>query len=719
MGSDSSKEFNKDISIKGDINLYICGKINPNTDGIEDIMNYTILKKLFGEFVDNGKIRANNFMNNIYPYENRKLDKKLKNSQIKGKNYNAFLFFNEVNEMFSKILIEEHLYEMDRKNKNNNIIIYFGENEYIKEAIERLSKKSEEMLPFLIIVKNTSIYSEELKYINYIPNLESIKNLLKSENQSYNDDQIKTICEKALFKFIITKIFRMDMYYNQLGYNLNMLNPLNEINSKIKIHLTIGLVGYIGCGKSTLINLLFNQLVSRASSSSNEVTTKCSEYYLPINIDSDNEGQIRFLDFPGIKNDDNYYNIIEPEIKRKINEYQNNKEQIDLVLFYIPYSFRNLNKTCLELINLLNSKKIKFLFIINGPSTSFSLEVIKYNLRKKINNNEILNNDFSNLINTNYYQNYNDKDKTGISLIIENIIDIIKIKDKNFRIKDITVDNYTQKLNELKKLTRLFELYEDMSELRDSIRAKSNWIVAGFSALSFGASALFFAASRYPSFRFQESMINSIFSLYQLDPSKYKIFDIISSGGDIIELKDEYNPKNEKKYNDNNNIEKEITHNKIIKSSLNTQKESEENESILTTSASIKKLESESSKELIEQEIEEERKIAIKATKDAIIAASKEYTDSTLKLGIINYSILFMDIIYGKPNSGNFLEFLPFVSTFVNTYSTAIIGQKLVTKLDEEFENSKQRMVDILKGKVLGMDNIIDQLNNLIKINKN
>ena len=116
MGSDSSKEFNKDISIKGDINLYICGKINPNTDGIEDIMNYTILKKLFGEFVDNGKIRANNFMNNIYPYEYRKLDKKLENTQIKGKNYNAFLFFNEVNEMFSKILIEEHLYEMDRKN---------------------------------------------------------------------------------------------------------------------------------------------------------------------------------------------------------------------------------------------------------------------------------------------------------------------------------------------------------------------------------------------------------------------------------------------------------------------------------------------------------------------------------------------------------------------------------------------------------------------------
>ena len=105
MGSDSSSEYNKDISIKGDINIYIYGKINYNNDHEEDIVNYNVLKKLFSVFVDNGKIRAENFMNNIYPYEYRKLDKKFKNDQIKGKNYNAFLFFNEVNKIFSKNMI--------------------------------------------------------------------------------------------------------------------------------------------------------------------------------------------------------------------------------------------------------------------------------------------------------------------------------------------------------------------------------------------------------------------------------------------------------------------------------------------------------------------------------------------------------------------------------------------------------------------------------------
>ena len=64
------------------------------------------------------------------------------------------------------------------------------------------------------------------------------------------------------------------------------------------------------------------------------------------------------------------------------------------------------------------------------------------------------------------------------------------IKDKNFKVGDITVDNYNQKLLELKKLTRLFELYEDMTDLKDSIRLKSKWVVAGFSALAFGTSAL-------------------------------------------------------------------------------------------------------------------------------------------------------------------------------------------------------------------------------------
>ena len=55
----------------------------------------------------------------------------------------------------------------------------------------------------------------------------------------------------------------------------------------------------------------------------------------------------------------------------------------------------------------------------------------------------------------------------------------------------------------------------------------------------------------------------------------------------------------------------------------------------------------------------------------------------------------------------------------MNTFSTAKIGHKLVTKFDEEFENNRQRKVDILRGKVLGIYNIIDQLRYLIQIHGN
>ena len=66
---------------------------------------------------------------------------------------------------------------------------------------------------------------------------------------------------------------------------------------------------------------------------------------------------------------------------------------------------------------------------------------------------------------------------------------------------------------------------------------------------------------------------------------------------------------------------------------------------------------------------------------------------------------------------------LPFIgagiSAIMNTFSTDKIGHKLVTELEEEFENNRQRKVDILRGKVLGIYNIIDQIRYLIQIHGN
>ena len=237
---------------------------------------YVWLKKIFPieEPDKNGFIALNNSLNDKYFYEFRKLEK-IQNIEKEKKNYNSFIFLNGDHNILSNLLVE-HLHELDVHNKNKNVIIYFGENKSIINSIENLSNISQESLPFLIMIKNISNYDEKLEYINYIPNITSIQNYL-SNKKIYTEKNLKKISYKALFNYIILKLYRIDMFYNQLGYDLNKVNPFNDINAKISIHLTIGLLGYSGCGKSTLINLVFDELVSKTSSTATDVTTKCRD----------------------------------------------------------------------------------------------------------------------------------------------------------------------------------------------------------------------------------------------------------------------------------------------------------------------------------------------------------------------------------------------------------------------------------------------------------
>ena len=107
-----------------------------------------------------------------------------------------------------------------------------------------------------------------------------------------------------------------------------------------------------------------------------------------------------------------------------------------------------------------------------------------------------------------------------------------------------------------------------MTDLKDSIRLKSKWVVAGFSALAFGTSALSLLVplvDTATAIGYQVAMVYSIFSLYQLDTREYKITNIILSGGDSIELEDVYKPKNNNDNNNNGDNKKDELMNKYIK----------------------------------------------------------------------------------------------------------------------------------------------------------
>ena len=430
--NNASEIMNEDANILGDLNIYVCGNINTFLnceDGFNFLAsrNYYILEKIFEKInkKKSGNIQLKNGCEMYYQYELRQkiIDKKI---------YNAFLFFNKADEEFLDML-NEHLFEIDHKNGNKNVIIFFGEENEIIKSINKLEEKSAETIPFLIII-NDSEYDDKLKYINYIPDLNTLKINLKEKNETLSEEELSLLSEKALVNYINNKLLRIDSYYNQLGYDIK--NIYSD-----KILSTVALLGYSGCGKSTFLNLLFNELVSKVSSSTLDVTTKCSEYYFPIKTKNLEEiGHIRFLDFPGITESKNYINVVKPEIIKKSKEYKKNMEQIDISLFFINNgNTREFTDFGLELIDLLIDYNTEIIFVLNGPMNESFLKIKKQKIRNQILNKDILDKDLGNIIHTNFFQNLKETEKTGVSDLLKKIIEIIKIKNKKMNLEDLYI----------------------------------------------------------------------------------------------------------------------------------------------------------------------------------------------------------------------------------------------------------------------------------------
>ena len=126
-----------------------------------------------------------------------------------------------------------------------------------------------------------------------------------------------------------------------------------------------------------------------------------------------------------------------------------------------------------------------------------------------------------------------------------------------------------------------------------------------------------------------------------------------------------------------------------------------------------------STQELAKQGIKEgTKKLAIEASKETVFGLSVKGFAPTLEYGsketvktVTEKSVVQQG---GKAWLVNLGKAVPIIgagiSGIMNTFSTAKIGIKLINKLDEEFDNNRQRKVDIIKGKVYGLYNIIDQL---------
>ena len=768
------------------LDIYICGIIAQST-------NYRMLKNIFSNYnqsfnhkINLTKRNESYYLNREYRYEYRFLQQTVKNIENKETiiKYNSFIFPNvNADESFSKVLFF-YLYEFDVHNKRKNVVISFSNQTIIKNAFDELNDLSSETQPILILIDNNKDYSDKLDYLNYIPGLTKIKRELREKNdQNFTDGQIHQMAKNIFITYLKTKLFRICAYYNEMGYNLNMINPLNEINTKIKFHVTIALVGESGCGKSTLLNFIFNELVARVSTSSEDVTEKCSEYYLPVKIMKNikNIGQLRFLDFPGLKNENNY-EYVEKEIQNKIKKYESNNEQIDIALLFIGAQGRISNITFKKMIKLFDENHIKIIFIMNGAINENDVIERKQSLKNSINNNNILNNEYKNWINCDYKLKYNNIRRNGLSKIFHNINEIIKKNIKDYDIGKINEYNYKEELKIISENNRLFENYNDIYKLVKSIKTKSITFVTIYSSLSLLSSGLAIFVPVVDSvlgIGWQTAMVFHLLNMYDENTDDYNKTQIIISNGSIIKKNngsDNYNFEPFSNLQNKNaqisselvasatkdiitntskqaalqatkEVTKETTKQVVIEATKEIAIEASKEVAVQGTKEATKEILIETSKQVIQQGVKEIGKdvieetgkqmvtIGIKETakevaKETMIEGAKiateegieEVVEVTTKETIKQVSENVVAKQGGKVWLTNLGKAVPFIgagiSGIINTYNTAATGHRMIQHLEKMYEYDEKR-VQLIKARIMVVKNIIKQVDKIIEEQEN
>ena len=314
------------------------------------------------------------------------------------------------------------------REKSKNIIIKFGKNclGYLIRFMDDLPKT---YLPQIAIVTKEDLDGEEevLRDNRYL----SI---------------IRNNSEKTLKKYLWEK----ECYYNERGaVFLDVFNDKIETNNYINIMLT----GLSRTGKSTLINVLSQKLVTLESPFLESVTNYIREY----KVLSENgifQTGIRFFDTPGlavIKNQArNTMDEVKSVINRKMKECQDARDDIHLIYFMLKGlpNLENYSEFFRYFINLNEQrvkngkKKIYIIFIFNGSSAGIENSFIEYlkdnKLEKLI---EIIKEDDKENKDgkVDYKKKYSKKNKAPDKKIKNNIVRLNLIKDDNSNVYGIDV----------------------------------------------------------------------------------------------------------------------------------------------------------------------------------------------------------------------------------------------------------------------------------------
>ena len=260
--------------------------------------------------------------------------------------------------------------QINYKNKENALIIFIDNIQFINEIINSLSEIPREIHPLFLFIFNSKNITKE-KIITFLGNkIESfdIRNISLLEevdlSKEEKDNQKKINYVNKIYLFLLNSC----LYYNNLGddffldkyYGNNLLKFFdinkNENNKNQKL-FNILIIGNPSVGKSTLVNLLCNYKRSLEGFATKDI--------MPYII---KEHNICLFDTPGFE-DDKKINKLINFIKKKQNHLLEGNNQINLVFYLIQRNSRDFYKKEGMILKTLLENDIPIFFLITQSKT--------------------------------------------------------------------------------------------------------------------------------------------------------------------------------------------------------------------------------------------------------------------------------------------------------------------------------------------------------------